>query len=614
MNFTTAQKQAIAHRAGPCLVLAVPGAGKTTVLLARIKALVAAGVPADKIATITFSRLQAEDLRRRFQSRHGQEAQPTFSTIHAFCYRIVRAYGHDRGEQVALIEGHPQWNKYQLVNQLFFQYRHRFPKEGEIDDFFRIDGYLKNALLSYPDYQKQRGERYPAFEQMAHAYARFKSEHGLIDFDDMLLRTLQILDREPALLEAIRRRFPYYQIDEAQDTSRIQWEIIQKLAAPAYNLMMVADDDQAIYGFRGADPAYLLRFRDRFPTATIIKMEENYRSSPAIVSVAGKLISSNQHRYQKKARANQDADEKISLFLLKDLESQLQRLIKKIPEDLAKGSVAVLYRNNLSMIALADRLERMGLPFFCQSKEDVFFHAPVFLDVVDLLHFALDPSDFNTFKRIYYKLDAYLKKSFLAAVQKGEPYLPVLDRIAGLDETQNRFYQEKLDHLRKSFERIRHLSASWALLEIRDHLGYGAYLSERERQEGEGHIAGQRVMESLYAISRSTPKIADFLMRLEALPGLLQPSPQKTALTLSTIHGAKGLEYDTVWLIDLIENEFPSALAIQQARQGDALLMEEERRLFYVGITRAKSRLRLVGRKRVNDQPVHPSSFLDELK
>lgn len=617
MEFTCAQKEAIAHKEGPCLVLAVPGSGKTTVLLARLRSLIQAGVPPENICSITFSRLQALDMAERFSHDPSftHDSRLTFSTIHAFCYRILRAYAHKNKSQLTLIEGSGQWNKYQIVGRFFKESRGYSMSEDEAEDFFRIDGYLKNSLITYRQYRKITKDSFSDFEKISQNYEAFKADHDLIDFDDMLVKALRALDLDPDLLFGLRKRFSYLQVDEAQDTSPIQFRIIEKLAAPKNNLFMAADDDQAIYGFRGADPYYLLHFKEIYPQARVIKMEENHRSTGNIVRLASGFICYNENRYEKKAEATQEGSEKIKLFLVKNLEKEMRLLEKNLEADLKEGTVAILFRNNLSMIGPAQILLEKGIHFESQARADRFFHHRVFQDIRAILRFAQDPWNLSIFKDIYYKLNAFIKKSFLEEISNGDPSLPILDRVAALPQTQNHFYQEKLRKLKKTFDRMKGESPLEAIEEIETCLGYGDYLTENARLGDSFAMTAQRILEIIKYLSRGVRTLAEWERRMDILNEEIKNSSKKKAdLTLSTIHGAKGLEYDTVWLIDLIQNEFPSIMALDLNDSGNTRLLEEERRLFYVGMTRAKKRLRLVGRRSMNGRPTKPSQFLEEIQ
>ena len=619
MQLTSSQKQAIAHDKGPCLVLAVPGAGKTTVLIERLQRLLLSGVDAKSIASITFSRQQARDMKARFESRFGPHPGLTFSTIHALCYRILRHYAAQNNTELHLLEGSQSYNKYLLISKLYAQINHRPISEEERDDFFRIDGYLKNACVDYETYVKRFVERFPNFEKIAAAYERFKAERNLIDFDDMLVRTLQVLQHDEALRHAVQNRFSYWQVDEAQDTSPLQLQIIRILAAPENNLFLVADDDQAIYGFRGASPADLLHFQEIYPAAKIYMMQENHRSSQNIVRLSAHFIQGNRARFEKTAITDDPKGPRIEILLAKSLRGQLQRITKAMPEALSSGTCAVLFRNNLSVAACIDALDRAGIPFVSQANPEIFFRHPVLRDVLDFLDVARDPTDLAAFSRIYYKCNAYLKKDFIHQMQEMDPYVSVFERLRSCRGAESRFYQDKIDELEYEFAALKKGSVPQALDRLESSVGYGESLKEKARREHTAVNAHRRILETLQFVAQGAETGSDLYARLRRLSDLqkqterISPTASSPAVVLSTIHGAKGLEYDAVWLIDLLQGEFPSTTALERNASGFSALLEEERRLFYVAMTRAKTQLHLIGRKAVHRVPCEASQFLREL-
>lgn len=622
MKFTTSQIQAIEHGTGACLVLAVPGAGKTTVLLKRLENLIASGVDPRKIASITFSKQQAVDMQKRFLAKveddpayeNYQANDLTFSTIHAFCYRIIRTFANKMGSDISLIEGSDSYNKYQVVAQIFRTINNRYITEDELESFFRIDGYLKNALVDYKTFSRTFHEKFSKFEEVSRAYSEFKEKHQLIDFDDMLVRTLQIFESDEEILRSLQRRYEYLQLDEAQDTSLIQLRIIQKIAEPENNLFMVADDDQAIYGFRGANPSYLLQFKEIYPQAKVILMEDNYRSSRNIVELSAHFIQTNKSRYEKIPQTTDQEESRIQIIIAKSLKAQLKKITDELPADIENGSVALLFRNNLSMISLMDELDKQNIPFSARARGQTFYQHPVLRDIQDILQFAREPSDLTLFRKIYYKLNSFLKRSFIDEIGEMSSYASVFDRLRQLEGTRNSFYREKIDHLEDSFALIQKQTKLAAAIDIiTSTLGYGDYLIEKARRESTAVNSNQRVVETLKMISRdlSTPESLD--RRVAELQELEKTTANRDGIILSTIHGSKGLEYDTVWVLDLIQQEFPSTTALEMAEAGDSYLLEEERRLFYVAMTRAKKRLKLFGRKSVNGKACQYSQFLTEL-
>lgn len=614
MPFTEAQQQAIDHQDGPCLVLAVPGAGKTTVILARLRRLIEAGVSPRAIASLTFSRRQALDMKARYVARFGATDGLTFSTIHAFCYRILRQEAARRHRPLQLIENSDAYNKYRIVRTLYRDLTHRAMRDEDLDAFFQIDSYLKNALISYEDYRKQTGISLAHFPELQRAYRAFKNSHGLIDYDDMLWETLTLLDRDVALRTRLQTQFAYFQIDEAQDTSRLQWQLIRLFAAPQHNLFIVADDDQAIYSFRGADPELLLAFRSAYPNAKTIVMQDNYRSTRNIVRLSAGLIGKNRRRYAKVPSTQTKSSEKTRVVLVRSLEQEMEKLVAELQGDLSRGDVAILYRNNLTCFALADALERAHIPFDTQTDPFALRHHPIVRDIEDFFALAQDPTDVDAFSRIYYKLNSYLKRDFLQAIRADDPNESVWDRLLALPGTQNTFYREKIEALDHQFHTLLRLKPEQAIDTIEHLMGYGDYLNEHARRKAKSARADQRVLETCRFIAKATPQFDAFFARLDALAQHLMLAQQsETPLTLSTIHRAKGLEYETVWMVDLIQTEFPNMNAIDAELNGYPRLMEEERRLFYVGMTRAKTNLRLLGRETVNGAHVGHSQFIDEV-
>ncbi len=614
MQFTEKQQEAINHFQGPCLVLAVPGAGKTTVLLARLHMLIQRGVSPSKIASITFSRRQANDMKMRFKQEYGDSTGVTFSTIHAFCYQILLSAAKSRGETLHVLEGSKEYNRYQIVRTFARQLFQRVLSDEDLEDFFRIDGYLKNALVNYETYQHKTHARFPHFLELQRAYEQFKSNHRLIDFDDMLLKTLQLLDQNKPLRTAMQQRFSYYQVDEAQDTSLIQLRIIHLLTAPEHNLFFVADDDQSIYSFRGADPAYLLAFQKMFPGAPVLFMQDNYRSTKNIVALSAHLIRKNQARYEKIPTTSTQSLEKTQVILTPSLKKEMDRILKELPSDLERGTVAILFRNNISVLPLAELLDQHHIAFHSETETARFFHHPVVLDLLDFFQLALDPTDHEAFARVYYKLNQYLKREFMEQVISGDPRLSVWERLAHCEHAQNFFYQDRIAHLEHDFTQLRNASPSRAIDLLQYHIGYGDYLREHARRHAHSVRTDQRILEWLSYLAeplRQLPQLEARLNHLEKVISLARA--QQAPLSLSTIHGAKGLEYDTVWMIDLIQGEFPSTLSLEMEKEGHPEMLEEERRLFYVGMTRARTKLRLLGRTGINQESFSRSQFIDEL-
>lgn len=612
MKLTKSQELAAMHFQGPALVLAVPGAGKTTVLLHRIENLINHyNVNPKEILSITFSKAQALDMEKRFNSkRNGASAH--FSTIHALAYDIVRAYSRQEKIQIDLIEGSNTYNKYSLVKRLYYNINNSFIKDDSLEEFFTAYSYIKNSMISPEKYLEDNKLKFKNFLKLYKDYESFKSQNNLIDFDDMLTYAYMILQEDERILNRIQKAFRYIQVDEAQDTSKIQIKIISLIAQPNNNLFIVADDDQSIYGFRGANPTDLLSFPQKYEDAKVFFMEDNFRSNEDIVGLANQFINKNKVRYKKNMLATKGKIEPIKLVKGKNLAAEHSYLVEKIKENLQEDkTVAVLYRNNISGLALMDLLKENNIAYYNRDKSKAYLSHFIITDILNILRLAEDPSDIASYEKIYYKLNAYLKKDFLSYLRNLSGSMTVFDgllQIPGLKD----FQKENIINLSYDFKAIAKLDLPKAITYIERQLGYGVYLSEKTKKSGNEGYSPELILESLKEISKGMKSSYELENKLKNIRTEKTNIPQK--LTLSTIHSSKGLEFDVVYIIDLIEGEFPSSKAQDQSPQGVDLALEEERRLFYVAMTRARESLHLLSLKYRNHKRVEPSSFYEDIR
>ncbi len=610
MEFSKQQQKAINHINGPALVLAVPGSGKTTVLLQRVYNLISQGVDPKSLLIMTFSKSQAIDMQVKFRRKYAI-SNVSFSTIHSFAYSIVRWKNKLDNKQISVIETSEKFNKYRVIESIYSQVNNSRISEDDLEEFFRVSGYIKNTLLSYQDYSKLYGKSIKNFETIYEKYELFKYQNNLIDFDDMLVMALRILQTSPEILKSLQDRFKYVQIDEGQDTSLVQYKIISLIAKPQNNLFIVADDDQSIYGFRGAEAKQLLDFKKTYPDAKIYLMEDNYRSTKYIVDMSKKLILHNKIRYDKNLVSANEVGDNIEIIKAKNTSIQAKYVLKEARELIKNGqNVAILYRNNLSAINLLNLLSDDD-DFYIRDGKINFYSHFILNDLINILNFAKDPFDIKIFEQIYYKLNMYFKKDFVNQVKFMDPNQSVLDRLEECDGF-NSFYVEKLDLLRYYLRKINNGKFYDSVSLIFRDLGYGDYLEEQARRLKTPIITYKRIIDSILNLSRGVNNLYEFQEKIKAIQSLQRShSHDLSNLTLSTIHGSKGLEYDNVFMIDLIEDEFPSAFSLK-AEESSGML-EEERRLFYVGMTRAKKKLKLITIKRLFDTKARPSMFIEEV-
>lgn len=609
MEFSKEQKKAINHKNGPCLVLAVPGSGKTTVLLARINKLVESGVDPSKILAMTFSKSQALDMQDRYEKVYGDKSVK-FSTIHSFSYGLVRSFSN-HANKIELIEASKKYNKYQIVSQIFYQIKKRKISDEELDEFFRVSGYIKNTLMDYESYKKKYGQVFFNFEKVYIAYENFKKKNHLIDFDDMLLEALYILQNNKYALDFIQNKFDYIQIDEGQDTSFVQLKIISLIAGKKNNLFIVADDDQSIYGFRGASSELLLDFPKVYPDAKIYYMEDNYRSKENITTLANKLISNNKKRYKKSIKPKKDEGSKVNIKKHKTTNHQIDYVMKQALEDIKKDeSVAILYRNNISSINLINRLNQ-NIDFYIKDSKYAFYMHPIIKDLINIIKFSKDTYDIDTFEKIYYKLNLYIKRDFVNQVKMMPTNQDIIENLKEVDGMNNFFLNNVYD-LGYYMDKLSDLDFDEAIKYILFNMDYYEYLKEFSKAKAASMVSYDRIIDTLLNISEGVKSIVEFENKINNLiKKQKSKSITNSPLTLSTIHGSKGLEFDNVYLIDLVENEFPSSYA--KASDEDDKQLEEERRLFYVGLTRAKNKLSLHYPESLYLNKVDKSSFINEI-
>ncbi len=605
------QQQAVKHYLGPALVLAVPGAGKTTVLLHRIKNLIKNHkINPNRILSITFSRASAMDMKNRFNSSFPQlTGHVQFSTIHSFAFFIVRDYARHMGKSYKLIEDFKDpVNKYSILKEIYYKYNSSFLSEDKMDTIINAIGYVKNMMASTSILDKFDIAK---LDHIFKDYEEFKESNNYIDFDDMLTLSYKILKNKDEILNFYQNKYDFIQLDEGQDTSKIQLEIIKLLAKKHNNLFIVADDDQSIYGFRGAYPQGLMDFKNSFENAKIFFMQENFRSSKNIVKASNNLIKNNSKRFNKKIFTNNDYLEPVSIVRVSRVEDQYDYIIKNLKKH-SNGSSAVLFRNNISAIGLIDRLERENIDFNIKDKNLKFFNHWVVYDILNILRFAQDTSNLKLYDRIFYKKKGYISRNQVNFAAKLNSETCVFKRMKQYPGLKN--YQLKnLNELELDFKKLSSLKPSLAIDYIKYNLEYVNRLKDQCELFNYNYKSLLLILDYIELIAKGTESLEDFKDRLLTLKNLCKNNNMNSSLTLTTIHSAKGLEFDRVYLIDLIDEEFPSGSSIRSLDQGIYDEFEEERRLFYVALTRAKFFLTLFIFDKVENERILPSRFIKEL-
>ena len=574
------QEEAVRSVEGNVLLLAVPGSGKTTVLVARLGyALYCLGVAPENILTMTYTVAAAADMRKRFVSLFGEElsGRLAFRTINGVCARIIRQYEQSRGTTAfELLSDESRIAA--MLGDICRGVLNEYPADSDIKAIRTKITYVKNMCLK-PEAIEALNQEIKGFPSIYRAYVDTMKRQRLMDYDDQLVYAYNILRRCPDILHSLQSRYRYICVDEAQDTSKIQHMIIELLAGPQGNLFMVGDEDQSIYGFRAAYPSALADFSRRRKNARVLLMEQNYRSTRQIVRAADRFIQQNNDRHPKRMTAVRGDGAEVKELTVSSRAGQYAYLLKTAKD--CGRETAVLFRDNECALPLIDLLDRSRIPYRCRQMDISFFTSPVVRDITDIIRFALDQTDGQLFMNLYYKLNARLSKQEVQeAVRRCPESMSVLEYLAE-DFPLSGFKRKQCRALLTHMNNMLTENAGSAVYRIVKYMGYGAYLKQREMGEGKAEI--------LQALGNQEPSPARLLDRLEELSGIIRShGSNDSRFILSTIHSSKGLEYDRVFLMDTIDGILPS-----QAADEDRALMEEERRLFYVGMTRAKNELNI---------------------
>ena len=617
------QKEAVQSTKGPVLLLAVPGSGKTTVLVTRLGYMIyCRNIPPESILTVTYTVAATKDMSERFAVRFGEDMAKRleFRTINGICAMIIQYYGRRIGKTPFDLVKNEKATTGMLI-RICQDHGMGYPTESDLKNVRTLITYIKNMMLNEEELQKLEEESDIRIAGIYREYCRQMREQKLMDYDDQMLYAYNILRKDPGVLAYFQNRYPYICVDEAQDTSKIQHAIIALLAAGTGNLFMVGDEDQSIYGFRAAYPEALLSFEKKHPGAKVLLMEENFRSNAKIVEAADKFIQKNTLRHEKHMRAAREAGADIREISLKSRKAQYVYLMKAAQEcttgmagmsgseehrgraDASVTETAVLYRDNECAIPLIDLLERKNIPYRMRNADLSFFTHRTVLDVQNIIRFAMDPKDTELFMQIYYRLKLFFnKKDALRYAQiSQEKDMEVLDAALKYGNLE-KYQEDNIRNLKRQMVRILNMPGDEAVNQILTYMGYQDYLKKM------GMNANK--LETVKLIGSRVESPEKLLERLEELRTIIQEkvSDKDCPFILSTMHASKGLEYDTVYLLDVMDGILPEKVLAnpRTASKEELETYEEERRLFYVGVTRAKNQLNVFTTNK-------PSKFCSEL-
>lgn len=636
------QESAVQSVEGPVLLLAVPGSGKTTVLVTRLGYMIfCKGIAPERILTVTYTVAATKDMAERFACRFGAEmaGRLEFRTINGICARVIQYCSWKSGRTAfSLLTDEKRIAA--MLSGIYQRIEHSYPTESDLQNVRTLITFIKNRMLGEEEIRALEKDAEIQLLRIYKAYNAELREHQLMDYDDQMVYAYTMLQRFPWLREHFQQQYPYICVDEAQDTSKIQHAIIALLASRTENLFMVGDEDQSIYGFRAAYPDALLEFEQHHPGARVLLMEENFRSDASIVRAADRFIQKNTLRHEKHmqpARPKQREIREIPLanrkaqysYLLKVAEGcmaayvadQEQRAVAadEVKERADGGPatdtlhadrrrslspIAVLYRDHECALPLIDLLERNGVPYKMRNADIGFFTNRVVLDICNIIRLAENPLNTELFMQLYYKLGTYLRKQDAQSIAdisqlEGLSVWDVALKHGGL----NAYTKGKVRAIQTHMRNLRKESAGRAVHRIVEYMGYREYMERSEIKDTKLDIL------RILADQEDSPR--HLVDRLEKLRQVLKEksSERDCPFILSTIHASKGLEYDSVYLLDVIDGVLPAQIPkdLKKAEKAELEAYEEERRLFYVGITRAKDQLYVFTMK------TQHSSFCDEL-
>lgn len=613
------QAQAVAHIDGPCMVLAGPGSGKTRVISQRIVSMVLDhAIPPTRILAISFTKASSVEMKKRTLG-YGQDKRlkkVSFGTFHSSFFRILRRYAG-----VGLDDLLVDIDRFKLVKSILKYLKVTNYNDDDVADLLNEISLVKNELLDYRDYESLSFDQ-DTFQKAYRIYEDEKKKYGKIDFDDMLIRAYDLLRAEPAILNIVRQVFRYILIDEFQDINKVQFELIRLVAGQEQNVFVVGDEDQSIYGFRGARPDFMLEFDEYFPGAKHIYLDINYRSCENIVDLSASLIKKNKLRHDKMIRAFSKESARISYIYPRDTDDEARLVAGQIfdrigsQKEASYGDFAVIYRTNRQARAFVDAFMNKRIPFILKDAPKTVYDHWVSLDLIAYLRIAMDIGSSGDWVRVINKPFRYISKKSLAKAERSVDFFDALLN----DEDIKDFQKKNLEDLYEDLNYVRGLSPQYGISYIRTTLDYDRYILEycHERK-----IRAQQIVEILDEIESAASNyktILDFFKHIDQVREEVKKSSDKTTgsslatradegVVLTTMHSSKGLEFESVYIVGVNEGVIPYQVA-DEAR----IDIEEERRLFYVAITRSKKELVISSPLKRFGKKVGPSMFLKDLQ
>lgn len=601
-----AQEKAARIKNGPCLVLAGPGSGKTRTIVNRIRFLIEEyKVRPEEILVVTFTRYAASEMKSRLCEQAGESAAAvTAGTFHGIYYGILKwAYRIGSGNILSEEE------KYQILRAAVAQQKMEvFDEEDFLEGLVSEIGVIKNNGIAIEEFHSKKCDS-DAFYEIYKAYERQKKKLKKIDFDDMLLLCRNLFLTHPDILKQWQKKFRYILIDEFQDINRIQYDVIKMLALPENNLFVVGDDDQAIYGFRGADSKIMFEFLKDFPKAEQIFLNTNYRSTANIVNNSLKVIEKNTVRFKKKLHAAKEKGATVHIQEVKDPVEESKYIVREIERQIEKGvlaeQIAVLFRVHTDARPLAECFLEHKIAFQMREYLPNLYSHFIGKDIQAYFHMAQGSRLRAEFLQIMNRPKRYLSRESLT---QGEVSFEELRKFYFDKE----WMQDRIDQLEWDLKMLSKMAPYAAIQYMRKKIGYDDFLRDYAKIKQIQAADLFEILSEIEEAARPFSTLEEWFRHVEEYTEALRRKEQKKkeeqkGIQLMTIHAAKGLEFDTVFIIGANEGQIPYKKAKSEEET------EEERRLFYVAMTRAKEVLQICYVKQRNGKETAPSRFVNDL-
>lgn len=606
-TFNREQEEAITHKGGPLMVLAGPGSGKTLVITYRVKWLIEnAGVHPSNILVITFTRAAAEEMKKRFFMFDGMANTPvTFGTFHSIFFMILRyAYCYTAANIIR------EDVKRRYIKEMTENMELEIEDENEfLSGIINEISYVKGEMMSLSYYHSNNCSD-ELFAQIYEGYEKRLREENLIDFDDMLVFCYELLKEREDIRTLWQNKFQHILIDEFQDINKVQYEIIRMLAGKGDHLFIVGDDDQSIYRFRGARPEIMLGFEKDYPEAKKVILNTNYRCSEEIVEGAEHLISHNTKRFPKNMQAARGSKVPITFRNLKDAGEECTDILKGIRFYYKKGipleDMAVIFRTNTQPRLLVGRLMEYNIPFQMRDVIPNIFDHWIARNILTYIKLAMGNRDRKLFLQVMNRPKRYISRSMITE--------PQVDLKKLKQQTfGKKWLYEKIDKLEMDLYLLRKMEPYAAIQYIRNGIGYEDYMNEYAQFRRMNPDDLEEVLNQIQESAKEYHSFEEWFAYIESYGEELRKQmeagrQQKSGVTLTTMHSSKGLEYEVVFVMDINEGVTPHKKAVKEAD------LEEERRLFYVAVTRAKTYLFLYSVKELYQKDAQISRYIGELR